>query len=59
MTQELRLTVTMYGFANSVFYIAYAACEIPSDLMQVRVGASRWLGSIMTVGDWRLAPACW
>ena len=57
MNKELRLTATMYGFANSLFYVGYAACEIPSNLMLVRVGARKWIGRIMIT--WGLAScAC-
>src|SRR3990172_9106900 len=32
MAGDLGLTATMFGIANSMFYVAYAAFEIPSNL---------------------------
>jgi ACS family 4-hydroxyphenylacetate permease-like MFS transporter len=53
MMKDLGLTSTQFGFASTVFYIAYIVCGVPSNLMLARVGARRWIGSIMIV--WGLA----
>jgi ACS family 4-hydroxyphenylacetate permease-like MFS transporter len=53
MGHELGLTATQFGFATTVFYIAYVLCGMPSNLIQARVGARRWMTIIMIA--WGLA----
>jgi ACS family 4-hydroxyphenylacetate permease-like MFS transporter len=53
MAADLGLTATMFGIANSLFYVAYAAFEIPSNLMLARVGARMWIPRIMVT--WGIA----
>jgi MFS transporter, ACS family, 4-hydroxyphenylacetate permease len=55
MNQDLKLTATTFGLANSIFYIGYVACEIPSNLLLARYGARRWLARILV--SWGLASA--
>lgn len=55
MNKELGLTPTMFGFANTVFYIGYVLCEVPSNLLLARYGAHRWIPRIMVT--WGLASA--
>src|SRR5216684_4248798 len=43
MNKDLLLTATTFGLANSIFYIGYVACEIPSNLLMVRYGARVWI----------------
>jgi ACS family 4-hydroxyphenylacetate permease-like MFS transporter len=51
MNAALGLTATMYGFANTIFYVGYIAFEIPSNLLLARYGARVWLSRIMiTIG---------
>lgn len=51
MNAALGLTATMYGFANTIFYVGYIAFEIPSNLLLARFGARVWLSRIMiTIG---------
>ena len=51
MNAALGLNVTMFGVANSLFYVGYVAFEIPSNLMLAKVGARVWLSRIMvTIG---------
>ena len=47
MAEDLGLTATMFGIANSVFYVAYAAFEIPSNLALAKFGARIWIPRIM------------
>ena len=47
MNADLGLSDTAYGFGAGVFFIAYAACEIPSNLLLVRFGARVWIARIM------------
>jgi MFS transporter, ACS family, 4-hydroxyphenylacetate permease len=55
MNHELMLTATVFGLANSIFYLGYVACEIPSNLLLVRVGARIWIARILI--SWGLASA--
>ena len=47
MNRDLGLTPGIYGFAAGILFISYTACEIPSNLFLVRVGARLWLARIM------------
>jgi MFS transporter, ACS family, tartrate transporter len=47
MNQQLHFSQTVFGLGAGVFFITYAALEIPSNLLMVRVGARRWLARIM------------
>jgi len=53
MNKDLRLTATMFGFANTIFYAGYALCEIPSNIMLTRFGPRRWIARILIT--WGLA----
>jgi MFS transporter, ACS family, tartrate transporter len=47
MSRDLHFSHTIYGFGAGLFFISYAACEIPSNLLLYRFGARRWLARIM------------
>lgn len=47
MNQDLGFTATVYGFGAGMFFLAFAAFEIPSNLILYRVGARRWIARIM------------
>lgn len=53
MNRELGLTPTMFGLANTMFYIGYLAFEVPSNLALARFGARKWLARIMVT--WGIA----
>ncbi|MBO9548084.1 MAG: MFS transporter [Pseudomonas sp.] len=53
MMGDLGLSSTQFGMATTLFYIAYVACGIPSNMALARVGARRWIGSLMIA--WGLA----
>jgi MFS transporter, ACS family, 4-hydroxyphenylacetate permease len=53
MMKDLGLTSTQFGLATTLFYIAYIACGIPSNIVLARLGARRWIGTIMIA--WGLA----
>jgi sugar phosphate permease len=40
MNKELGLTRTMFGVANTIFYVGYVLCEVPSNLLLVRPRAA-------------------
>lgn len=47
MNQDLGFGAAVYGFGAGVFFVGYALCEIPSNLILARVGARRWIARIM------------
>jgi MFS family permease len=53
MIKALHLTQAEFGFGAGLFFIAYAAFEIPSNLVLYKVGARRWIARIMFT--WGLA----
>jgi ACS family 4-hydroxyphenylacetate permease-like MFS transporter len=55
MMKDLGLTSTQFGLATTLFYIAYIACGIPSNIVLARIGARRWIGAIMIA--WGLASS--
>ncbi len=47
MNDDLHFSATVYGLGAGLFFIGYALCEVPSNLMLLRFGARRWLARIM------------
>jgi len=47
MSAALGFSKLVYGTGAGVFFIGYALCEVPSNLLLVRFGARRWLARIM------------
>jgi MFS transporter, ACS family, tartrate transporter len=47
MNRDLHFSSTVYGFGAGLFFLSYAACEIPSNLLMLRFGARRWMARIM------------
>src|SRR3981081_4150091 len=51
MNRDLHFSATTYGFGAGLFFLSYAACEVPSNLLLYRFGARRWLPpSTLTAG---------
>jgi sugar phosphate permease len=55
MAGDLSLSDEVYGFGAGIFFVGYFLFEFPSNLIQVRVGARRWLARIMVT--WGLVSA--
>ena len=55
MLGDLGLSETAYGLGAGAFFVGYALCEIPSNIILMRVGARRWIGRIMVT--WGIACA--
>ncbi|CAB3796303.1 hypothetical protein LMG28138_04045 [Pararobbsia alpina] len=51
MIKDLGLSGTQFGLATTLFYIAYIAFGIPSNIALARIGARRWIGTIMIAWD--------
>lgn len=47
MNADLHFSATVYSIGFGIFFIGYALCEIPSNLLMLRFGARRWLARIM------------
>jgi MFS transporter, ACS family, tartrate transporter len=47
MNQQLHFSAAVFGLGAGLFFLPYAALEIPSNLMLLRFGARRWLARIM------------
>jgi ACS family tartrate transporter-like MFS transporter len=46
MKRDLHFSATAYGFGAGIFFLGYALCEVPSNLILARVGARRWIARI-------------
>jgi len=55
MNADLHFSATVYGLGAGLFFIGYAACEVPSNLLLLRFGPRRWLARIMLT--WGLLAA--
>jgi MFS transporter, ACS family, tartrate transporter len=55
MGPDLGIGDAAYGFGASIFFISYALCEVPSNLLLARFGARRWIARIMIT--WGLISA--
>jgi MFS transporter, ACS family, tartrate transporter len=47
MNVDLHFSNTVFGVGAGIFFVSYAACEVPSNLLLYRFGARRWLARIM------------
>jgi MFS transporter, ACS family, tartrate transporter len=47
MNRDLHFSATVYGFAAGIFFVSYAICEVPSNLLLCRFGARKWLSRIL------------
>lgn len=55
MDNDLHFSNTVYGLGAGLFFIGYALCEVPSNLLLLRFGAKRWITRIMLT--WGLLAA--
>jgi MFS transporter, ACS family, tartrate transporter len=55
MNRDLHFSASVYGFGAGMFFIGYALCEVPSNLLLLRFGPRRWLARIMLT--WGLLAA--
>ncbi|HVO27557.1 MAG TPA: MFS transporter [Candidatus Margulisiibacteriota bacterium] len=46
MNADLKFSAATFGFGAGIFFLGYALCEVPSNLILARVGARRWLARI-------------
>jgi ACS family tartrate transporter-like MFS transporter len=55
MNKDLHFSASVYGFGAGLFFIGYALCEVPSNLLMLKFGARGWLTRIMLT--WGLLAA--
>ena len=55
MNRDLGFDAGVYGFGAGVFFVSYAICEIPSNVLMLKFGARRWIARIMLT--WGLLAA--
>lgn len=55
MQSQLGFSDAAYGLGASMFFVGYLLCEIPSNMILVRVGPRRWIARIMIT--WGIASA--
>jgi MFS family permease len=56
MNDDLGITKKVFGFAGSLFFVAYFFFEVPSNLALQKFGARKWIARIMIT--WGLVSAC-
>jgi len=49
MNADLGFSPAIFGRGAGIFFLAYALCEVPSNLVIARLGARRWIALIMIV----------
>jgi ACS family tartrate transporter-like MFS transporter len=47
MNDDLHFSATVFGLGAGLFFLSYAALEVPSNVMLMRFGARRWIARIM------------
>ncbi|WP_175945168.1 MFS transporter [Burkholderia pyrrocinia] len=55
MLSDLHFSEVTYGLGAGIFFLGYVLCEVPSNIIQHRVGARRWISRIMIT--WGLLSA--
>lgn len=55
MNRELHFSATIYGLGGGLFFLSYAFCGVPANLLLMKFGARRWIAAIMIV--WGLLAA--
>jgi ACS family tartrate transporter-like MFS transporter len=49
MKEQLGFSDAVYGLGASIFFLGYFTFQVPSNLMLQRVGARRWISSLMVI----------
>ena len=47
LSDDLALSDTAFGLASGIFFLGFVIFQIPSNLILYRLGARRWLSTIM------------
>jgi MFS transporter, ACS family, tartrate transporter len=49
MKDQLGFSDAVYGFGAGIFFVGYFLFQVPSNVVLERVGAKRWIGTLMVV----------
>ena len=49
MNRDLGFSPTVYGLGAGLFFLGYVSFQVPANLILARVGARRWIATIMVV----------
>jgi ACS family tartrate transporter-like MFS transporter len=55
MSEDLAMSDAAFGWGFSIFFVSYAVCEVPSNLLLAKFGARVWIARIMIT--WGLISA--
>src|SRR5258706_1578478 len=55
MNRDLGFSPAVFGLGAGIFFIGYSLFQVPANLVLVRIGARRWIFSILAV--WGLISA--
>jgi ACS family tartrate transporter-like MFS transporter len=47
MNRDLGFSATTYGLGAGLFFLGYIPCQVPANLLLVRVGTRRWIRGVM------------
>jgi sugar phosphate permease len=47
MLSDLRMSETVFGLGAGLFFLGYILCEVPSNMLLIRVGPRTWIARIM------------
>jgi len=56
MNRDLGFSATTYGLGAGLFFAGYVLCQMPANLMLVRVGPRRWVAGILIA--WGIIAGC-
>jgi ACS family tartrate transporter-like MFS transporter len=57
MNADLGFSPSVFGFGAGIFFLGYSLFQVPANLMMVRLGARRWVFSILIVWG-AISAAC-
>jgi ACS family tartrate transporter-like MFS transporter len=57
MNADLNFSPSVFGFGAGIFFLGYSLFQVPANLMLVRLGARRWVFSILIVWG-AISAAC-
>ncbi|MFC9599555.1 hypothetical protein ACFTQL_16990 [Peribacillus butanolivorans] len=51
MNEALALTSQIFGIVSGIFFISYSLFEIPSNVLQEKSGARKWIARILVTWE--------
>lgn len=56
LNKQLGFTASVYGLGSGLFFLGYGLCQVPSNLVLMRVGAPIWLSVVIV--SWGICATC-